>query len=71
MKTQAAVRRTRVAGQSQAGVDAQLYGAGLVAVGCGACAIGLWAAASLVGGLIASGGPVALITAWFGSVFGV
>jgi hypothetical protein len=36
-----------------------------------ACAIGLWAAASLIGGMIASGGPVALVADWFKAVFGI
>lgn len=71
MKTQSAVNRTGATVQAEVKVDTQVYTVGLAVVGVSACAIGLWAAASLVGGMIASGGPLALIADWFTAVFGI
>ena len=33
--------------------------------------VGLWSLASLVGGLVSSGGPLALVGDWFKAVFGM
>lgn len=33
--------------------------------------VGVWSLASLVGGLVASGGPLALVGNWFKAVFGM
>ncbi len=33
--------------------------------------VGLWSLASLVGGLVSSGGPLALVGNWFKAVFGI
>lgn len=70
MRTQRTAIKTRNAVRSENKVDEQVYKVGLVVLGLSSCAIGLWAAASLVGGMIASGGPVALIAGWFGAVLG-
>ncbi len=70
MKTQRTAIKTRNAVRSESKVDEQVYTVGLAVLGLSSCAIGLWAAASLVGGMIASGGPVALIAGWFGAVVG-
>jgi hypothetical protein len=71
MKTKSAVTGAGAAVHSEAKVDSQVYTAALSAVGVSACAIGLWAAASLIGGMIASGGPVALVADWFTAVLGL
>jgi hypothetical protein len=51
-------------------IDEQIYTTGLSIIGIASCVIGLWAFAALVGGLVASGGPVALVTNWAKAVFG-
>jgi hypothetical protein len=33
--------------------------------------VGLWSLASLVGGLVSSGGPLSLVGNWFKAVFGL
>ncbi len=33
--------------------------------------VGLWAFASLIGGVIVAGGPIALVKSWFGAVIGM
>ncbi|SHO44676.1 hypothetical protein [Desulfopila aestuarii] len=71
MKTRTAISRSAAARKTESPADVLVYRAGLVGVGSVACAIGLWAVASLVGGLAASGGPLGLAGAWVNAVFGI
>lgn len=71
MKIKAAVSKTGINTQSELKIESQIYNVGLGVMGVSASAIGLWAAASLVAGLIASGGPLALVGDWFKAVFGM
>ncbi|MFH1215105.1 MAG: hypothetical protein V1706_01245 [Pseudomonadota bacterium] len=43
----------------------------VIALGTAPALIGIWAAACFVGGLVASGGPLALIKSWFSAVIGM
>jgi hypothetical protein len=70
MKTQIAAVKTRSADRINTKVDAQISKVGIAVIGLSSCAIGIWAAASLVGGMIASGGPIALVANWFRAVIG-
>jgi hypothetical protein len=70
MKTQRAAIKTRNAVKTDGKVDEQILKVGFVAIGVSSCALGLWAAASLVGGMVASGGPLALVVNWFRAVTG-
>lgn len=70
MKTQRAAIKTRNAVKTDGKVDEQILKVGFVAIGVASCALGLWAAASLVGGMVASGGPLALVVNWFRAVTG-
>jgi hypothetical protein len=70
MKTQIAAVKTRNADRINTRVDAQISKVGIAVIGLSSCAIGIWAAASLVGGMIASGGPIALVANWFRAVIG-
>ena len=70
MKTQIAAIKTRNAVRTESKVDEQLFKVGFVVIGASSCAIGLWAAASLIGGMVASGGPLALVANWFSAVLG-
>jgi len=70
MKTQMTAVRTHGTTRTDERVDVQISKIGFVVLGLSSCAIGLWAAASLVGGLIASGGPVALVVDWLKAVTG-
>lgn len=71
MKARTAISRSAAARKTESAADVLVYRAGLVGVGAVACGIGLWAAASLVGGLVASGGPLGLAGAWVNAVFGI
>lgn len=69
MKSQVALKTRNVA-RTDDKIDVQISKVGLAVIGLSSCAIGLWAAASLLGGMVASGGPVALVINWFRAVVG-
>ena len=69
MKTQVALKTNNVA-RTDGKIDVQISKVGFAVIGLSSCAIGLWAAASLLGGMVASGGPVALVINWFRAVVG-
>lgn len=70
MKTMTTATRTGSAAKSDVRVDDQLYKVGVAVIGISCLAIGLWAAACIVSGMINSGGPIALVMNWFNAVSG-
>ena len=70
MKTQLAAIKSRNAGRTESRVDEQIMKVGFSVIGLSSLAIGIWAMASLVGGMVASGGPLALVINWLGAVIG-
>lgn len=70
MGTQRAAVKAKSAVRTNDKVDVQVARVGFVIIGISSCAIGLWALASLVGGMVASGGPVALAANWLKAVIG-
>ena len=62
--------RTGSAVKSDVRVDDQLYRVGIAVIGISSLAIGIWAAACIVAGTIASGGPIALVMNWVSAVSG-
>lgn len=44
---------------------------GVMTIAAFGALVGLWAVACIVGGMVASGGPLAFIGAWFKAVSGV
>lgn len=71
MKTRTAVSRPGTGTRTDERVDTQLHRLGISVLGVSAFAIGLWAVAALIGGMVASGGPLALVANWFKAVFGM
>jgi hypothetical protein len=69
MKT-AILKKTRTETRSTAKVDEQIYKVGIAVVGISSLAIGVWATIALVSGMVASGGPGALVSDWFRAVIG-
>lgn len=67
--TNTVLTRTRVTEQATAGTTVS-KGA-LAALGVASALVGLWAVACFVGGMLASGGPIALARAWVSAVTGV
>ncbi|MFW2367446.1 MAG: hypothetical protein ACN4GW_13595 [Desulforhopalus sp.] len=70
MKNQMTAIKTRNAVKTDGKVDEQILKVGFVSIGVASCALGIWAAASLIGGMVASGGPLALVANWFRAVTG-
>lgn len=70
MKTQMTAIKTRNAVKTDGKVDEQILKVGFGAIGVASCALGVWALASLIGGMVASGGPLALVANWFRAVTG-
>lgn len=70
MKNMTTATRTDSAVNSNVRVDDQLYKVGVAAVGIASCAIGIWAVVCLGAGMIASGGPFALLMNWAKAVTG-
>ena len=69
MKT-AILTKTRTQTTTVGNVDEQVYKVGIPVVGACSLAIGIWATVALVSGMVASGGPGALISDWFRAVIG-
>jgi hypothetical protein len=61
---------TRTAADTGAKVDEQIYRAGFVIFAVSTCAIALVSVASLVSGMVASGGPLALLGNLFRAIAG-
>ena len=70
MGTQRVAVKKRSAVRTNDTADVQVAKVSFAVIGISSCAIGLWAVASLVGGMIASGGPVALAANWLKAVIG-
>lgn len=60
--------RSRVREDDQAKVE--LSRGTLLAAGTFTALIGIWVAACFIGGLAASGGPIALLKSWFAAIAG-
>ncbi len=69
MKT-AILKKTKTQTTTIGKVDEQVYKVGIAVVGACSLAIGIWATVALVSGMVASGGPGALISDWFRAVIG-
>ena len=69
MKT-AILKKSKTQTRSTARVDEQVYKVGIAVVGVCSLAIGVWATIALVSGMVASGGPGALVADWFRAVIG-
>lgn len=69
MKT-AILKKTQTQTRSNARTDEQVYKVGIAVVGICSLAIGVWATVALVSGMVASGGPGALVADWFRAVIG-
>ncbi len=70
MRTQRAAVKTKGVVRANEKADVQVARVSFAVIGISSCAIGLWAVASLVGGMVASGGPVALAANWLKAVIG-
>ncbi len=56
--------------EAQTGISNKVIAGALGVSFVGLGLFGLWVVACIVGGLIAAGGPLAFVKAWFGAVMG-
>ena len=72
MKNSAQVQqKSKVGAGANAGVGTEVSKVSVTVVAVFGVIVGLWSLASLVGGLVASGGPLALVGNWFKAVSGM
>ncbi len=65
------IAKTRTSEKTNVAVQAEVSRGTLVTLGVAGAIVGIWSLASLVGGMIAAGGPIALAKAWFSAVTGM
>lgn len=70
MKIQTTAAKTGSSLRTEARVDEQILRVGFATLGVSSLAIGIWALISLFGGMVASGGPLALIVDWLKAIWG-
>jgi hypothetical protein len=72
MKNTAQVQqKSKVGVGGNVGVGTEVSKVSVTVVAVFGVIVGLWSLASLVGGLVASGGPLALVGNWFKAVSGM
>jgi hypothetical protein len=72
MKNTAQVQqKSKVGAGGNVGVGTEVSKVSVTVVAVFGVIVGLWSLASLVGGLVASGGPLALVGNWFKAVSGM
>ena len=71
MKGTAVNTRVRTRAGEKATASAEISKAGIYTVGIASGLIGIWGLACIVGGMIASGGPLSFVGNWFKAVAGL
>ena len=71
MKETTVYARTRVRTDEKVAATTEISKAGMYTVGIVSAMIGVWGLACFVGGLVASGGPLAFVGNWFKAVAGI
>lgn len=66
-----AKQRTRVETTSTTSATTEVSKVGIITVAAFGALVGLWSIACLVGGMTASGGPLAFVGDWFKAVSGM
>jgi hypothetical protein len=71
MKDTKVIARPQVRVGGKVDAASEISKAGIYTVGIASALIGIWGLACFVGGVIASGGPLALVADWFKAVTGI
>lgn len=66
-----AKKRINVSSAENSRAEVEVSRATMIALGSTPALIGLWAFACFVGGLVASGSPIALMKSWFSAIIGM
>jgi len=67
----ATISKTRSNTTTSVDTRAEVSRGAMIAVNTAGAVVGLWALASLIGGMVSAGGPLALAKAWFSAVAGM
>ena len=65
------IAKTRSNTKTAVDTRAEVSRGAMISINTAGAVIGLWSLASLVGGMVAAGSPVALVKAWFSAVAGM
>lgn len=71
MKDTKVIARPQVHVGTKVETASEISKAGMYTVGLASVLIGIWGLACFVGGMIASGGPLAFVADWFKAVTGI
>jgi small-conductance mechanosensitive channel len=71
MKDTKVIARPQVRVGAKVEATSEISRAGIYTVGIASVLIGIWGLACFVGGMITSGGPLALVADWFKAVTGI
>lgn len=71
MKDTKVIARTQVRTGAKVEAGSEISKAGMYTVGIASALIGIWGLACFVGGMVASGGPLAFVADWFRAVTGI
>jgi len=64
------IAKTKTSTKTNVDAKAEVAKGALRTMGAAGVVVSVWSVASLVGGMVASGGPISLIKAWFGAISG-
>lgn len=71
MKDTKVIARAQVNVGGKVDAASEISKAGMYTVGIASALIGIWGLACFVGGMVASGGPLAFVADWFRAVTGI
>lgn len=63
--------KTRTNTKTSVDTRAEVSRGAMITINTAGAVIGFWALASLVGGMVAAGGPFALVRSWFSAITGM
>jgi hypothetical protein len=69
--TTKSIAKNRTSAKTSVDTNAEISRTALVSLSAAGAIVGLWSFASLIGGMVAVGGPLSLAKAWFGAVVGL
>jgi len=64
------IAKTKTSTKTNVDAKAEVAKGALRTMGAAGVVVSVWSVASLIGGMVASGGPISLIKAWFGAISG-
>ncbi|MCF6186915.1 MAG: hypothetical protein L3J49_05480 [Desulfobulbaceae bacterium] len=65
------IAKTRTNPKTAVDTRTEVSRGAMISINTAGAVIGLWSLASLVGGMVATGGPFALAKAWFSAITGM